>query len=190
MRHHNKALFLCQSSHLGHICPGCGMKYDDNCFFYHDALTQMTNKDRKELMREKGSINMWVLPMKVCNAGTSYAVPHLRWWLTCILESIVPKKDLSCHAERSSLSIQMSFWSHPHWWTQCWHSLFKTNFESLQRFISNCEEVHKARGVGHQKQNTAGITNHKHGGKCTKASSAEILWFHPDAKHSVDLFFQ
>jgi len=49
------------------------MKYDGNCFFYHDALTQMTNKDMKEWMREKGYLNMWVLLMKGCNAGTPYA---------------------------------------------------------------------------------------------------------------------
>jgi len=49
------------------------MKYDGNCFFYHDTLTQMTNKDMKEWMREKGYLNMWVLPMKGCNAGTPYA---------------------------------------------------------------------------------------------------------------------
>jgi len=49
------------------------MKYDDNCFFYHDALTQMTNKDMKKWMREKGYLNMWVLSMKGCNAGTPYA---------------------------------------------------------------------------------------------------------------------
>jgi len=29
-------------------------KYGGNCFVYHDALTQMTNKDMKEWMREKG----------------------------------------------------------------------------------------------------------------------------------------
>jgi len=49
------------------------MKYDGNHFFYHDALTQMTNKYMKEWMREKGYLNMWVLPMKGCNAGTPCA---------------------------------------------------------------------------------------------------------------------
>jgi len=41
------------------------MKYDSNCFFYHDALTRMTNKDMKEWIREKGYLNIWVLLMKV-----------------------------------------------------------------------------------------------------------------------------
>jgi len=54
-------------------CIFTNMKYDGNCFCYHDALTQMTNKDKKEWMREKGYLNMWVLLMKGCNAGTQYA---------------------------------------------------------------------------------------------------------------------
>ena len=49
------------------------MKYDGNCFFYHDMLTQMTNKDMKEWMRAKGYYVIWVLPMKGCNTGLVYA---------------------------------------------------------------------------------------------------------------------
>ena len=54
-------------------CVFAHMTYAGNCFFYHDALTQMMNKDTKEWMRAKGYYEMWVLPMKGCNAGSVYA---------------------------------------------------------------------------------------------------------------------
>ena len=70
---------ICITTLIEHImvqetkCVFTDTNYDKNCFFHHDPITQMTNKDMKEWMREKGYLNMWVLPMKGCNAGSPYA---------------------------------------------------------------------------------------------------------------------
>ena len=41
-----------------------GTTYEDNCFFYHDALLLMTAKKTREWMAEKGYDKMWILPEK------------------------------------------------------------------------------------------------------------------------------
>ena len=69
---------ICITDLIEHVvcetkCMFTGMNYEGNCFFYHDALSQMTNKDMKEWMRAKGYYEMWILPMKGCNAGSVYA---------------------------------------------------------------------------------------------------------------------
>jgi len=49
-----------------------GTTCEETHFFYHDALSQMTNKETQEWMRGKQYLDMWVLPINGCNARTIY----------------------------------------------------------------------------------------------------------------------
>ena len=40
-----------------------GTKYEDTFLFYHDALTQMTDKDCLNWMKKKGILNRWIRPV-------------------------------------------------------------------------------------------------------------------------------
>ena len=50
-----------------------GTQYKCNCYFYHDALTQMTNNETKEWMHTYGYLAMWLMPINGCKAGMVYA---------------------------------------------------------------------------------------------------------------------
>ena len=49
-----------------------GTKHEDDWYFYHDALTQLTDKRTKDWMVNKGYMKRWLLPISPCNAGTVY----------------------------------------------------------------------------------------------------------------------
>ena len=49
-----------------------GTAHEDDWVFYHDALTQMTDRACISWMKEKGYYKRWVLPLKDLNAGTVY----------------------------------------------------------------------------------------------------------------------
>ena len=44
----------------------------DDFYFYHDALTQLSDKKTKQAMEEKGWLKHWLLPVNGCCAGTVY----------------------------------------------------------------------------------------------------------------------
>jgi len=52
-----------------------GMNYEGNGFFYHDALSQMMNKDMKEWMRVQHYYEMWILPHKGVQCWISLCRP-------------------------------------------------------------------------------------------------------------------
>lgn len=47
-------------------------KYEDTWYFYHDALSQLSDKKTKAWMREKGYMKRWLLPVNGCCAGTLF----------------------------------------------------------------------------------------------------------------------
>ena len=47
-------------------------EYANNCFFYHDALTQMNSPATTRWMKEEDILKYWILPEQGCNAGTAY----------------------------------------------------------------------------------------------------------------------
>ena len=49
-----------------------GTEHAEDWFFYHDALTQLTDKRTKDWMVEKGHMKRWLLPILPCNSGTIY----------------------------------------------------------------------------------------------------------------------
>ena len=49
-----------------------GTKHADDYYWYHDALTQLTDKRTKEWMVKEGYFKRWLLPVPPCNAGTIY----------------------------------------------------------------------------------------------------------------------
>ena len=51
-----------------------GTQYEHNCYFYHNALTQMTNNETKEWMHTHSYLAMWLMPFNGCKAGMVYAV--------------------------------------------------------------------------------------------------------------------
>ena len=81
-------------------------KYQDSCFFYNDALTQMPNNGTQEWMREKGCYNiMWALPIRGAMPEQSVQivqlVTHLKW---CYLTPVYSKMHagVHCHATRTA----------------------------------------------------------------------------------------
>ena len=50
-----------------------GTTHEDDCFFYHDALSQMTAKKTIEWMKDKGYYERWLIPQLGCNANTVFA---------------------------------------------------------------------------------------------------------------------
>ena len=50
-----------------------GTDYEDNLFFYHDALTQMTHKDAVDYMKSKDIYKHWILPKLDVNINTKWA---------------------------------------------------------------------------------------------------------------------
>ena len=50
-----------------------GTAYEDSWLFYHDALSQMTNKETVEWMKTKDYYKRWLTPANGLNAGTVYA---------------------------------------------------------------------------------------------------------------------
>ena len=50
-----------------------GTKFENNWYFYHDALSLMKAKDAKEWMRKEGILDKWILPLNELNKGTSFA---------------------------------------------------------------------------------------------------------------------
>ena len=49
-----------------------GTKFEDNFYFYHDALSLMTAAETRKWMLEIDYEKYWVLPMKDLNKGTTY----------------------------------------------------------------------------------------------------------------------
>ena len=50
-----------------------GTEYEDNFFFYHDALTQLTDKESINYMQDKGMLKHWILPKAGLLNGTRWA---------------------------------------------------------------------------------------------------------------------
>jgi hypothetical protein len=70
--------YECITQLVEHIVVGCkkhyeDTEYEDNWFFYHDALSLMTAKETVSWMKEKGYFKHWVLPELGLNKGTPYA---------------------------------------------------------------------------------------------------------------------
>jgi hypothetical protein len=49
-----------------------GTKHEEDWYFYHDALSQMTAKDTMDWMREKDYLKRWILPMHKLNDDYQY----------------------------------------------------------------------------------------------------------------------
>ena len=49
-----------------------GTEFEENYFWYHDALKQLTCKRTKRWLIESGLIKHWLLPIDPCNEGTIY----------------------------------------------------------------------------------------------------------------------
>jgi len=53
-----------------------GTKYEDNWFFYHDALSLMKAKDTKDWMENEGILKHWILPEFDLNAERPRYMGH------------------------------------------------------------------------------------------------------------------
>ena len=49
-----------------------GTTHEDDWYFYHDALSQMTAKTTVAWMKEKGYYKRWLIPQLGCNEGTIF----------------------------------------------------------------------------------------------------------------------
>ena len=49
-----------------------GTKYQDNWYFYHDALSLLTAKGTVDWMREKNYLKHWILPLGTLNEKTRF----------------------------------------------------------------------------------------------------------------------
>jgi len=90
-------------------------EYAENWWFFHDALSQLSDKRTKAWMQENGYLKRWLLPVNGCCAGTCYFgrpvgnTPEVMPW-DCSLN-----RDIHC---RVSQYESMSRWikeGHPLW---------------------------------------------------------------------------
>ena len=49
-----------------------GTEYENDCFFYHNTLSQMTAKSKVEWMKEHNIYRRWLIPQNGCNTGVVY----------------------------------------------------------------------------------------------------------------------
>lgn len=49
-----------------------GTKFEDNWYFNHDALTQLSNRETKQWMNDHGYLKHWLTPMLDLQKGTVY----------------------------------------------------------------------------------------------------------------------
>ena len=54
-----------------------GSVHEDDFYIVHDALLLMTAKDAVNLMKEKGYLHRWLLPLNGLQDGTPYAGRHV-----------------------------------------------------------------------------------------------------------------
>ena len=159
---------ICITELIEHVvhetkCVFADMNYAGNCFFYHDMLTQMTNKDTKEWMRAKGYYQMWVPPMKGCNAGLVYAdqpvgdSPEMMPLDSSLFEDL--HAGICCHMTKTTLlpndNPKKFSLATPKECTQAYTCIFQPSndldipcsrriLEDCKKIITNCKEVHKA----------------------------------------------
>ena len=71
-----------------------GTPHEHDWMFYHDALTQLTDKRTKDWMVSQGYMRRWLLPIHPCNAGTVYAgrpvgnTPEVMPWDCCLNQDV------------------------------------------------------------------------------------------------------
>ena len=98
-----------------------GTEHEDDFFFYHDALTQMTDKKCRNWMQEEGMYKHWLLPVNGCNAGTIYFgrcvgnTPEIMPWDESLNHDLHDKV-----ADYAGLSSFIKEDEHP----QLWHKRF------------------------------------------------------------------
>jgi len=73
-----KAAKVCPYACITNVIIECemvfqGTKHANDWYFYHDALTQMTDSKAQEWMQEKDYLKQWVLPLFGLNTRTVYA---------------------------------------------------------------------------------------------------------------------
>ena len=147
---------------------------------------------------------MWVLPMKGCNAGSVYAdqpvgdLPEMMPLDLSLFEDL--HTGIHHHMTRTTLlpndDPKKFSLATPKECAQAYTRIFQPSndlnvgipcsrriLEDCKKFITNCEEVRKARGVvvpglgsrsGHQKENVRGVANENQGGKHTKTLLPEM----------------
>ena len=67
--------YACITNKIEHMIKECetvfqGTKHANDWYFYHDAMTQMTDSKIKKIMQEKDYLKQWVLPLLGLIAGT------------------------------------------------------------------------------------------------------------------------
>eukprot|EP00957_Ditylum_brightwellii_P105707 8060696-Ditylum_brightwellii.AAC.1 len=53
-----------------HMQKCVSMEYEQDFFFYHDALSLITSSETVNLMQQEGILKYWILPEQGLNSGT------------------------------------------------------------------------------------------------------------------------
>jgi hypothetical protein len=195
-----------------------GTEHENNCYFYHDALSQMTNGDTKKWMKEQGYYDAWILPLNGLNAGTIYrdrppgdspeCMPtdnslneeahagvraHVARTILLMLDD--PKKFSLATPKEIDRAYTRLFDPSlgPNQGIPCSRRII----EDCNKFVSSLEAIYDAKGtmvpglgnrIGHRRENAVGISKSNHGGERKKQISPEIPWVHPDAIEAFSLF--
>ena len=73
---------MCVTHQVRHLVSVCkdgfkGTKYEDDWYFFHDALSVMVCKQCQDWMESEGWLKHWILPQHGCNADTRWATSPL-----------------------------------------------------------------------------------------------------------------
>jgi len=193
-----------------------GTKFEDNFYFYHDALSLMTAAETRKWMLEMDYEKYWLLPMKDLNKGTTYhnrpvgdspemmpldcslfndlhegANRHVS--LTHLLHKDDPKKfSLATPKEISRAYCRL--------WTGGAEEGSPTCERIIQdcnKFVRNIQVINDAKGImcsglgnrrGHRKENAVGVGKSNRGGARKSKGQQSAPWIHADADGCYELF--
>jgi hypothetical protein len=196
-----------------------GTKFQDNFYFYHDALSLMTAAETRNWMREQDYERYWLLPMKDVNIGTTYhnrpvgdspeMMPldcslfndlhesaHRHVSLTHLLEKDDRKKfSLATPQEISRAYCRL--------WTKGGEEGSPTCQRIIQdcnKFVSSIKVINDAKGImcagvgnrrGHRRENANGMEKSNYGSaRESQQHQQSAPWTHPDANGCYELFIQ
>lgn len=201
--------FVCITHLIEHIYQESerlmqGTKYQDNWYFYHDALTLMTSNSSITWMKENNYYDRWLLPAEI-NKGTRYYgrpvgnSPEMMP-LDCTLNNDVDLEvqfhiavtSSVCDADDRKFSLATPSRGTSAY-LRVWENVpcSRRIIEDTNKFLKHIKVIsdHKGcavAGLGNRKghRHQATQTFKKRGGRRVK-KEPKVRWVHEDAKHAI-----
>ena len=188
-----------------------GTTHEDDWYFYHDALSQMTAKSTVRWMKQRNIYRRWLIPLNGCNCGTVYVYQtvgnspefmpldnslnqdiQLSLSLHCAVTAHLPDNDPRKFSMRTPKTIQSGI-------QRIWGEV--EGVPSSRRICDDCDRALAAFGIVYragwkmvpQLANRSGHRNHAAGRNSTGWGGVRVKnllvaeigrWLHADALQS------